>query len=183
MNYSLTPAGTAAIKAAAAAHKANLDALRIKHSKPRLLTGTVLALALIAFSGAAAAGDFSVIAHGASHHFSERAHGAAWNEKNVGLGLRYAFDADLSVQTGIYRNSEFKNSAYLLSDYTPLHIGPVSIGGFAGVASGYAARAVQPVAGAVARVTYQRVSLAVRAAPKSGVGGSAVVSAELAISF
>ena len=96
--------------------------------------------------------------------------------------LRAEFDKDLSAQVGFYRNSEYRTSAYALAEYTPLHLGPVSLGGFAGVATGYT-KPIVPVAGAVARLQLGRTALALRLAPKSGIGGSAVASIELAFKF
>ena len=141
----------------------------------------LLAAAIALASTLSAAADYAVVVHGASHHFAQRAEGE-WNESNVGLALRAEFDKDLSAQVGFYRNSEYRTSVYALADYTPLHLGPVSLGGFAGVATGYA-KPIVPVAGAVARLQLGRTALTLRLAPKSGIGGSAVASIELAFKF
>ena len=141
----------------------------------------LLAAAIALASTLSAAADYAVVVHGASHHFTQRAQGE-WNQSNLGLALRAEFDKDLSAQVGFYRNSEYRTSVYALADYTPLHLGPVSLGGFAGVATGYA-KPIVPVAGAVARLQLGRTALALRLAPKSGIGGSAVASIELAFKF
>ena len=176
--YYLTPAAQAAIKQAQAKQILALDAKRQQRGLRRLLA--IAAFSAIAATSATAA-DYSVVVHGASHHFTERAQGN-WNQSNLGLGLRSEFDKDLAAQVGFYHNSENKGSLYALADYTPLHLGPVSVGAFAGVATGYAKPAV-PVAGAVARLHFGRTVLALRLAPKAAVGGSAVVSVEFALKF
>ena len=142
----------------------------------------IAACALFAWAAAASAQDYSVVVHGLSHHAEQRPAGK-WNEVNTGLALRYAPDADLAYQVGLYRNSIDLNSVYALSDWTPLHVGVISFGGFAGGATGYKARPVSVIGGAVARVQIQRVSLALRMAPKAGIGGSAVVSVEAGFYF
>lgn len=142
----------------------------------------ITALALAACAITASAADYSLVIHGVSHHFSERQHGK-WNELNYGAALRVGINSDLSAQAGVYRNSESATSAYALADYAPIHIGAISLGAFGGVATGYEARNLTPIAGAVVRVKFDRVSVAVRLAPKAGVGGSAVASIEAGFSF
>ena len=141
---------------------------------------TALALAACAISASA---QTSIVLHGLSHHFTERANGKQWNQQNLGVALRYSVNDELSLQGGVYRNSEFRTSVYALADITPLHIGPVSVGGFLGAATGYEARTATPIAGAVVRVQIDRVALSARFAPRAGVGGSAVASVEVGYSF
>lgn len=125
----------------------------------------------------------ALVIHGLSHHFHARANGQAWNEDNTGIGLRRYLGNDISGQIGVYRNSIRRTSAYVLFDYMPLTIGPVSFGGFVGTATGYNASPVRLIGGAVARVQMQRVSLAARIAPKAGLAGSAVATVEAGFAF
>lgn len=125
----------------------------------------------------------SLIVHGVSKHFSERTNGREWNEINTGLALRYDAMKDISLQAGFYKNSVDRTSTYALADWTPVTVGPVAVGVFAGAATGYEARSIQPIGGAVARVQFSRVLVAVRIAPKAGIGGSAVASVEAGFSF
>lgn len=144
----------------------------------------IAACALFALTGAASAKtDTHVVIHGLSHHANARPNGQRWNEVNTGIGFRRELASDLSAQVGFYRNSIDRNSVYALSDWTPLQVGAISFGGFAGVATGYKAHPVSVIGGVVARVQIRRVSLALRMAPKAGIGGSAVVSLEAGFSF
>jgi hypothetical protein len=179
--FYLSPAAQVEIKQEKDKHIRALEQKRKLRGLPRLLAVAAFVCAAAASATTAAAAEYAVVVHGASHHFTERAVGK-WNESNLGLGMRAEFDKDLSAQAGFYHNSEYRTSAYALADYTPLHIGPVSMGGFAGVATGYA-KPIVPVAGAVARMQLGRTALALRLAPKSGIGGSAVASIELAFKF
>lgn len=134
----------------------------------------IIAAAIIALSSfAATAGEWHATVHTVSHHFSERTNGKQWNERNLGAGLRYQIDATMGVQVGAYRNSIGKTTTYAIAEWAPLNAGPVGLGVFAGVRTGYTS-AVQPAAGAFARWE----NLTVRLAPKSGRTGSAMVSVE-----
>jgi hypothetical protein len=105
----------------------------------------IIALCLISigafFTTKALAGEWGIVVHGASMHFNQR-EGVPWNQANDGFGLRYAIDKDVAVQIGHYRNSQttpdfnfFTN--YGIVDYTPFHFRRLSVGMFAGMASGY----------------------------------------------
>lgn len=122
------------------------------------------ALVLASIAGLANADELSVQVHGLSHHFTP----GEWNERNAGLGIRYAFDRDVALQGGLFRNSISRTSVYALADWTPFHVGAVSAGAFAGVATGYMWRPVAgltPVTGAVVRADFGRFSVAVRFTP------------------
>ena len=93
---------------------------------------------MLACSGAisqeAAGGPFELHFGGVSHHWR---HDDEHNDLNLGLGLEYRFSADLGVIAGYYQNSNHKPSEYALLRYQPLHLGPVQLGGLAGVVNGY----------------------------------------------
>jgi hypothetical protein len=123
-----------------------------------------------------------LVIHGLSHHAHARPNGQPWNEVNIGAGLRRDIAGDLSGQVGFYRNSINRTSTYALLDVTPLHLGPVSAGGFIGAASGYV-QTVRPIAGAVLRVDAGRFTPTLRLIPKVPGNKSASVSLELGVRF
>jgi hypothetical protein len=86
------------------------------------------------------------------------------NETNPGIGLRWT-DGDYHKMLGVYKNSNYKQSAYALMAYTPIKIGAARLGAVAGVVTGYESP-YQPVAGlyAVLPVT-ERLSLNITAVP------------------
>jgi len=57
------------------------------------------------------------------------------NERN--LGLFYECPGTWGYQAGFYRNSFYRDTAYVVGTYQPLHLGPVDIGVFGGPATGY----------------------------------------------
>jgi hypothetical protein len=63
------------------------------------------------------------------------------NQQNEGLGATAHFSENWSLSTGFYRNSYSRESAYLLSAWTPIHVSlgswRVDAGGEAGLVSGY----------------------------------------------
>lgn len=146
------------------------------------------------------AGTWGLQVHVASFHPSQRA-GAAWNESNDGFGLRYAFNDTYAAQLGHYRNEHtlpgfnlFTN--YLYGDYTPLQHGPVRLGVFAGLVSGFddctvrdgkvvtlSEVGVAPKAGLVGRYQWRALSATLRASPAQKHAGPASVSAELGWTF
>lgn len=87
------------------------------------------------------AGELSLQLHGLSWHAQPRSDfergGREWNERNVGLGVRNTFSEEWSVQAGFFRNSIDRTTVYAIASYTPLKLGAVRAGGFAGVGSGY----------------------------------------------
>lgn len=111
------------------------DDQRSKHARPRTRTVTV-----------------------------EREVEVPYQEQNWGAGLRYAFSPAWSVQAGAYRNSYDRTSVYALADWTPIALGPLHAGAFAGVASGY--EHGNAAGGLLARVQGERLSAVLRYAPK-----------------
>ena len=98
-------------------------------------------LALLFLPVFAQAGEWGLQVHIASRHFIARDY-FQWNEGNPGIGIRYSFDRDWAVQAGRYLNSyslpgydAYTN--YVAADYTPWHHQAFSLGGYAGVGSGY----------------------------------------------
>lgn len=140
------------------------------------------ALILMFIVSIASAGELHLQLHGISEHDKPRTNGKPWNEKNYGAGLRYQFDETWGVQAGAYRNSYDRQSKYLLLQHTPLHLGPVHVGFFAGYLDGY--DTAHPLgAGALATLQGDRLSLTARLVPRSKWTNTAVVSLELGFRF
>ena len=126
----------------------------------------LLVALLVIPSAKAEEGDVHIVLHGFCLHAQARENGKDWNQVNTGLALRYELDGSLSVQLGGYRNSLNRNSVYALADWTPLQVGPVQIGGFAGVTTRYT-QDYRPMLGGVVRWQREHVSLALRLVPKT----------------
>ena len=121
-----------------------------------------------------------IVAHGISHHVAQRQGDLEWNERNAGLGLRYAASDTWALQAGAYQNSIHRTSAYLFLDYTPVHLGSVHAGAFVGAVNGYKANdgGARLAGGALVRWQPGRFGLALRAVPRGSQDGSPVVSLE-----
>lgn len=142
-----------------------------------------LALILSAVILAPTAQGAELVVHGVSHHFNDRQHpdGRGWNERNEGAGLRWSMSPVLHVQTGAYRNSIDRTSLYALGEWLPVAVGPVQLGVFGGVATGYPSLHYG-VGAPMARVNISdRAALVARWTPKLSDKGSAVLSFELAV--
>jgi len=102
-----------------------------------------LALAALcaATAAQAAPGDYHLVIHGASYHTVQRPKAPFWNQVNPGMGLRYEWTDTVSLQVGAYKNSYYRKSVYGGLDWTPVSFGNVQLGGFLGMASGYAEKA------------------------------------------
>lgn len=120
-----------------------------------------------------------LVVHGLSHHTEPRKSGKEWNEVNTGLALRVRYSADWSAQAGIYKDSVFKPTGYLLTDWTMLHVQSVSLGGFAG---GKYDGDLKPIVGGVLRYEQHGWSLTTRVAPAPQSRGW-VVTAEAGVRF
>ena len=140
----------------------------------------IISTALCAASISANAQNIHFIAHGISTHQTQRADGQPWNERNAGLGIRYEINSDWSIQAGQFKNSLRFKSNYLIADYTPPQISFVQAGVFAGRVSGYSQ--TDYAAGLVARASFERASLALRATPKFK-GSPSVVALEIGWRF
>ena len=155
-----------------------------KPSAPRWIWRAALLLAAVTAAGIALAqpADQQLVLHGLSYHLHDRPNGKAWNQLNAGVGLRQDWRAGLSTQAGVYRNSLGRSSLYGLVDYTPLALGPLRMGGFAGLVTGYSPE-LRGMGGALARLQGERASLTLRAMPKVPGNKSASVALELGWSF
>lgn len=140
-----------------------------------------IVIALLPAPAHAESGDTSVIVHGLSHHTKPRAEGRQWNETNTGIGLRYEFTDDISIQGGVYKNSINKQSIYGSLDYTPFSQGPFHFGGYAGVANGYENGKARIGGGGLVRWQEGRHSVSLRATPAKS--GGLVFSIEYGVRF
>ena len=125
---------------------------------------------LLLLAGPAAALELHAVAHTVSAHSGQRTDqpGAAYNERNFGAGLRGQLSPAWSLQGGAYRNSYDRTSVYALADLTPLRVGPLHAGAFAGLATGYPYNSgkVGAAGGLVLRLQGARVSAVLRLVPK-----------------
>lgn len=151
---------------------------------------------------AAHAGTWGTQIHSNDFHFAERA-GVNWNTQTDGFALRYTLDgARTSFQVGHYRNEQtvpgkfnfFTN--YVYADYTPCKFGPVRIGPFVGIVSGFdtydyttekgrpvildvATSGLHPLAGIVLRLTaWKHYNITLRAQPNLPNAGAAGLAIE-----
>lgn len=147
--------------------------LKLKH-----LMATAIALAITS----ATAGEWHLQLHGISKHDKPRISGKPWNEKNTGAGLRYQLDDTWGVQAGGYRNSYDRHSNYLMAQFTPLHLGQVHVGAFAGYVDGYGYD--MPIGGGL-MATWQgdRLSMTTRYVPKTKWGHARALSLEVGLRF
>ena len=138
-----------------------------------------LAALILTVSGGALQAEESwhINLHTVSHHFSERQHGKQWNQENLGLGIRREFSSDVSVQAGFYRNSIDRWSTYAIGEYTPIAMGNLHTGVYAGLRTNYT-KPVMFAAGALLRWQGERYSVTLRAAPKMCSQCSAFVALE-----
>jgi hypothetical protein len=138
----------------------------------------IIAAILLATGVSASAGELSLQLHGFSKHAAPRPGSASWNEKNYGLGLRYQIDEDWGVQGGFYKNSINNDTVYLLGQWTPVHMGPVAVGAFGGLATGYLGD-VPLIGGFMANIG----GLTVRVVPRVKGMTPTVVAVEYGIKF
>jgi hypothetical protein len=158
----------------------------------KVLTATyivaILAMTAVLATDAKADTQYSTIIHLASKHGST-ADNYKFNEVNPGFAIRAEFDRDMSIQGGVYKNSYKKTTAYAALQYTPVKLGNVRFGGFAGMGTGYTAHSVANVgplsalAGAMAVANFGKMSLTFRGAPKLGSGTASVVAIEVGYKF
>lgn len=155
------------------------------HSGSKAIAVLILAVVFaMAFMVDAKAADYSLVVHGLSRHATthDPDTGKRWREVNPGLGLRIGLSDELSAQAGAYRNSQNRNSAYLIADYLPIEISGVRFGGALGLATGYRVSPVMPVAAFVARwQTDAAVSITLRFVPPKVPKVTSVVAIEIGI--
>lgn len=133
-------------------------------------------LAVLAFVSTSAFSQWSVQIHGLSRHSGT----AQYNEVNQGVSIRYEASDDVSYQAGSYLNSYNRQTTFAAINYTPLHFGRVSLGGFAGVGTGYY---LPVMAGGAAVVSFDRMNVTFRVIPKISRDTDGVVSVEIGFKF
>jgi hypothetical protein len=111
----------------------------------------VLAAVLFAAAGAAFAQDW-VALHGLAKHLDGHVH---CNSTTSGLGIEHGISESWRTMAGFYRNSNCRYSGYAGGAYLPLTLGPVHLGGLAGLATGYKVSPL-PAAGFVAALEWRR---------------------------
>ena len=147
-----------------------------------------VAACAVVFSPGAKADDYAFVVHGFSHHFQSAAPGKQWNEVHPGIGMRIIHDKDVSVQLSyVHQNSSYNKSVYALVDYTPLRLGWLYAGGFAGLATGYE-YPLQPIGGLVLRLETPDIHFTARYAPRMARQccpreSSSVATIEISIPF
>lgn len=146
------------------------------------MRAALILAALLLCATSAFAGEWHLQLHGVSTHDKPRANGMPWNEKNHGAGVRYQFNYTWGVQAGGYRNSYDRNSEYLMAQYTPLALGPVRAGVFAGYLTGYGF-SVPAGAGVMATWQRDRLSITARYVPKVKKGHASMLAAEIGLRF
>lgn len=125
----------------------------------------LVAVALISSSACAFAGDIWAVANVRSYHVSEQ----QFNQHNPGLGLEYHLDDSVVLMAGKYRNSVYRNSAYALAGWTPLHVSNIYAGLAAGAVNGYPALnsgKVAPVIVGLVRIEAEHVGANLIVIPK-----------------
>ena len=143
-----------------------------------LLAGLVLGVLGTVLWTHAHGADLHVVVHGASWHAKDLRDydGQPYNERNPGVALRADLATSWSVQGGIYRNSYDRDSGYVVVDWTPLPVGPLRAGLFAGVTHNYPINdfGVTGAGGAVLRWQADRLSIALRGVPRTPKTAGAV---------
>jgi hypothetical protein len=134
----------------------------------------LLLIAALAAAPLMAAAEVHLQIHGFSHHFEERINGE-WNEKNLGLGLRWQQSPSFGVQAGFYDNSYSKNTNYLIADWTPVLNNKVGV--FGGYGSGYDNK-YPLIAGFLYRENVGKASVTLRLVPPISSETSGVVAIE-----
>ena len=145
--------------------------------------------ALIVPVAASATTSYTLDVNLASYH-TERWARRELNQHNEGLGVTAHFNRDWSLSGGWYRNSYRRGSAYLLANWTPLHLPlrggwSVAAGATAGLDSGYRTDelATQPaVAAALLRVIAPRGwSINFTAVPNAGAHCSGFIGMQVSM--
>lgn len=159
-----------------------------KDTPPAVALAFAAAFLATMFVSEARASDLYIIAHAASKH-GATSENYKFNEINPGAALRLDITDTHGVQVGVYRNSYFKTTAYAVYQYTPLAIGPVRLGGFAGLATGYREHstvnvgALSVVGGAYAVADIGGYTVAFRGVPKISPKTAGVVTVEFGFKF
>jgi hypothetical protein len=75
---------------------------------------------------------------GFSRHFSRD---AGFNESNLGLGVEYRTNPEVSYMAGAYYNSVRKTTSYLAVNWQPFSFGDLRVGAALGLMNGYPSQA------------------------------------------
>jgi hypothetical protein len=145
-------------------------------NKYRLLLGAghpgraLVLVLLMAGALPAQAGAFWLHTCGFSSHASSNVR----NESNAGSGLEYRFDEEWALGFGRYENSFFRESRYLLANWTPLDYRGLRMGLTMGMVTGYHKKKyglhgqAVPVLLPTIDYRWERVSVSLMAAPPLG---------------
>ena len=79
-------------------------------------------------------GGWQLQTGGLSYHIPR---GHEFNEVNLGLGLEYRWTEHTAVSFGFFRNSNNRNSRYVLAQYHPWEFNGVRFGVTGGIVNGY----------------------------------------------
>ena len=99
-----------------------------------------------------------------------------YNERNIGIGVQRQVAESWSVTAGVYENSISRTSFYVGAAWTPISLGPVRLGAFGGLATGYD-DAVVPFAGPLAELRLGRLMVQGVVIPPVGEKSPATVLA------
>jgi hypothetical protein len=105
-----------------------------------------------------------------------------FNQVNLGVGLRASFDDELSVQVGTYRNSYYRQTAYLALNYMLIKFNDFKVGSFVAVVTGYGKQHVGGGLIASYQIT-KNVALEATFIPKAGKGTTYAVGTQAVYSF
>jgi len=146
-----------------------VDKYRDRSSKAPLCRA-VLLVALATSALNVHAGSFWLHTGGLSTHASTNVR----NETNSGSGLEYRVDSEWAVSFGHYENSFFRESRYLLTNWTPLEYGGAQLGLTGGLVSGYYKKKyglhgqAVPIVLPTVDYRWERVSLSLMGLPPMG---------------
>lgn len=134
-----------------------------KQGADTMKTMTTIIILLLAFNARADEMLLNINLH--AHHWSREAvKKYDLNEVNPGIGLEFQ-DGSIRKMVGVYKNSDRRYSAYALLGWMPVKIGPVDVGVFGGVVTGYA-KPYEPAAGMIASIELtKKVNLNITAVP------------------
>lgn len=156
------------------------------------LVGFLLAV-VVGLAFAKSPTDYALVIPVGSKHYGgdgvskcglTQANNPAYRERNLGIGLKGSFDRQWAVEVGYYQNSAWKETVYAVAKWTPVDYQWVRLGVGFGGGTGYCAKPVLFMAGAVVTVDVTKnVGFDVVAIPPIGRGTEGVVGLQLRLSF
>lgn len=147
--------------------------------------GAFLLVLLLAAALPARAGDFWLHTGGLSSHASSNVR----NESNSGSGLEYRFDTEWALGFGRYENSFFRESRYVLANWTPLHYRGLRMGLTMGMVTGYHKKKyglhgqAVPVLLPTIDYRWERISVSLMAAPPLGEASAGSLMLQIKLSL